>query len=107
MPNNESYTKCYDLITKKEFIELCILLSNEFNNYYNTNEYVFTPEAISEGGILFKNFNDGNKYKTMILRIILDNGYYYRNGYSGMESFYTVWINGKIMKIYYVIKTRL
>jgi len=53
MPNNETYTKCYDLIstksiTKKEFIELCILLSNEFNNYYNTNEYVFTPEAISE-----------------------------------------------------------
>lgn len=99
MANNGTYTKGYDLIstksiTKKEFIELCILLSNEFNNYYNTNEYVFTPEAISEGGILFKKFNDGNKYKTMRLRKILDNDYYYRNGYSGMESFYTVWING-------------
>ena len=30
----------------------------------------------------------------MRLRKILDNDYYYRNGYSGMESFYTVWING-------------
>ena len=99
MSNNETYTKGYDLIstksiTKKEFIELCILLSNEFNSYYNINEYVFTPEAISEGGILFKNFNDGNKYKTMRLHKIVDNDYYYRNGYSGMKSFYSFRING-------------
>jgi hypothetical protein len=93
MANNRTYTKGYDLIstksiTKKEFIELCILLSNE------CNEYVFTPETISEGGILFKNFNDGNKYKTMRLHKIVDNYYYYRNGYSGMKSFYSFRING-------------
>jgi hypothetical protein len=92
------YTKGYDLIstksiTKKGFIELCILLSNEFNNYYNTNEYVLTPEAISEGGILFKNFNDGEKYKSMRLRKIVNNDDYYRNACYGTDSFYKVWIN--------------
>lgn len=53
-------------VTKKKFIMLCYDLQNEFNNYYNVNEYSFSPECISEGGIVFNNFNDNiNGYKTM------------------------------------------
>jgi len=53
-------------ISKKEFVELCNDLQNEFNNYYNTNDYSFSPECITEGGIVFNNFNgDINGYKTM------------------------------------------
>lgn len=52
-------------ISKKEFVELCNDLQNEFNNYYSTNDYSFSPECISEGGIVFNNFNGANGYKTM------------------------------------------
>jgi hypothetical protein len=56
-------------ISKKEFIELCNNLQNEFNNYYNTDEYSFRPECITEGGIVFNNFNNFdnniNTYKSM------------------------------------------
>ena len=53
-------------ISKKEFIELCNDLQNEFNNYYSTNDYSFSPECITEGGIVFNNFNgDINGYKTI------------------------------------------
>jgi len=52
-------------ISKKEFVELCVNLQNEFNNYYNTNEYSFRPECISEGGIVFNNFNNKYMYKSM------------------------------------------
>jgi len=52
-------------ISKKEFVELCNNLQDEFNYYYNTNDYSFKPECISEGGIVFNNFNEVCKYKTM------------------------------------------
>lgn len=54
-------------ITKKEFVSLCDNLQIQFNKYYNTDEYSFRPECITEGGIVFNNFNDRNKYKTMRL----------------------------------------
>ena len=73
MNNNEINTCCSGFqllskkdITKKEFVELCNNLQNEFNKYYNTNDYSFSPECISEGGIIFDNFNTyNNGYKTM------------------------------------------
>jgi len=52
-------------ISKKEFVLLCHNLQYKFNNYYNTNEYSFSPECITEGGIVFNNFNNETKYKTM------------------------------------------
>jgi len=52
-------------ISKKEFVQLCNNLQIEFNNYYNTDDYSFRPECISEGGIIFNNFNNRNSYKSM------------------------------------------
>ncbi len=73
MKNEEVNTYCSGFqlisqknITKKEFVELCNDLQIEFNNYYNTNDYSFSPECISEGGIIFNNFeNRSEGYKTM------------------------------------------
>jgi len=69
----ETYTNSYDLksnrvITKKDFIILCNLLTTEFNNYYSTNIYKLQHEPITEGGIVFKNFT-GDVYKTMRIYI--------------------------------------
>lgn len=54
-------------ITKKEFVSLCDNLQIIFNEHYNTTDYSFSPECISEGGIIFNNFNDKDKYKSMRL----------------------------------------
>lgn len=63
-------------ISKREFVELCINLENEFNNFYNTKEYSFSPECITEGGIIFNNFNEYNTngYKTMRIYFIKEPG---------------------------------
>ena len=66
-----------------------ILLSNEFINYYNTNEYVFTSEAKSEGVYYLKTSMMEINIKQWGLRKILDNNYYYRNGFSGITHLYT------------------
>ena len=55
-----TYTNGYTLIskkdiTKKDIIELCELLTREYNN-----GYTFEPEGITEGGIIFK-FPDSEK----------------------------------------------
>jgi hypothetical protein len=72
MNENEINTYCSGFIlksikdiSKKEFVELCYNLQYKFNIYYNTNEYSFSPECITEGGIVFNNFNNETKYKTM------------------------------------------
>lgn len=52
-------------ISKKEFVKLCNDLQKEFNDYYVSNDYSFSPECITEGGIVFNNFNEVYKYKTM------------------------------------------
>lgn len=61
-------------ISKQTFVEMLNDLQNEFNEYYNTNEYSFNPECISEGGIIFNNFNNKEKYKTMRLYFESDRG---------------------------------
>ena len=67
------------VITKKDIIAMCNLLNNK-DEYLNL--CTFEPEAITEGGIVFK-FNDGfdNKwYKTVRLRVYSGNikGKWYR-----------------------------
>ena len=57
-----TYTDGYKLkttrdVTKREFILLCNMLGDKFNEHYNTTEYVFAPEPVVEGGIIFSNFN--------------------------------------------------
>ena len=60
------YWKQIKIYQKKKIIELCNNLQNEFNNYYNTDDYSFSPERITEGGIVFNNFNNNiNTYKSM------------------------------------------
>lgn len=54
-------------ITKKEFIQLLNDLSIEFNNYYNTNNYSFSPETLLNGGIIFNNYK---QYKLMQMYFI-------------------------------------
>jgi hypothetical protein len=55
-------------ITRKEFVELCNNLQKEFNNHYNVNDYSFSPECITEGGIIFNNYNNNiDGYKTIRL----------------------------------------
>ena len=78
-------------VSKKEFIELCNNLKNEFNNYYNTDDYSFRPECITEGGIVFNNFNDINSYKSM--RIYFVEKEY--NTFSRTKNLYG-WINNHI-----------
>ena len=51
-------------ISKREFIYLCNRIGDRFNDFYNSTEYSFSPELITEGGIIFSNFT-GSKYKTM------------------------------------------
>ncbi len=75
-------------ISKKEFVELCIDLQNEFNNYYNTNDYFFSPECITEGGIIFNNFQGSNGYKTMRI--------YFTDKFGGKKDNLYGWINNNI-----------
>jgi len=52
-------------VTKAEFIKICELLTNEV--FFN-NEYVFEPEPISEGGIIYRPVNNTEnvfKYKSI------------------------------------------
>ena len=52
-------------VTKSEFIELCELLTNEV--FFN-NEYIFEPEPITEGGIIYRpvnNIENVFKYKSI------------------------------------------
>ena len=57
------------VITKSDFYNICKLLKSEFNAYYNTTEYEFEPEPITEGGIIFKKMpnmiNSLNPSKTL------------------------------------------
>jgi len=53
-------------VTKSEFIELCELLTNEV--FFN-NEYIFEPEPITEGGIIYRPVNNiGNVFKYKSIR---------------------------------------
>lgn len=66
------YVKSTKNISKNDFYILCNDLNNTFNEYYGVTEYSFLPEAISEGGILFKEYPGkvANAYKSM--RIFID-----------------------------------
>lgn len=57
-------------ITKKNFIKMLDDLAEKFNDHYETDEYRFSPEEISEGGIVFDNFHDKENYKTMRLYFV-------------------------------------
>lgn len=61
-------------ISYSEFVGLCVDLEVKFNKYYNTDDYSFSPECITEGGIVFDNFNDEPGYKTMRLYPINHHG---------------------------------
>jgi len=54
-------------ISKKGFVQMLLNMQERFNDHYKTNDYSFNPERISEGGIVFNNFNNKEKYKTMRL----------------------------------------
>ncbi len=76
---NKTYCGGFELtanknISKKEFILLCDNLKYKFNEYYDTDEFSFKPEQITEGGIVFENFNTclKNAYKTMRIYFIND-----------------------------------
>ena len=60
---------CSKEITYSDFIEFCNKLSAIFNTLYNSTEYKFGPEPITEGGILWINWpgKTDNQYKTMRL----------------------------------------
>lgn len=55
-------------ITTLDILQLCQDLRDTFNATYNSTEYEFEPEGISEGGIVFRSL-PGNQYKTMRLGI--------------------------------------
>jgi hypothetical protein len=83
---SKTYTRGFtitslNIIKKSDFYDLCKILSEEFNKYYNTTEYIFEPEPISEGGILFKQIpNMKNKmYKSMRIYISQYGNYGYIN----------------------------
>jgi hypothetical protein len=84
IPRTNTYCRGFRLvaiknISKKEFVELCNNLQKEFNDYYNSNDYSFSPECITEGGIVFNNFGMGstNGYKTMRI--------YFTDKFGGMK----------------------
>lgn len=77
-------------VTKKEFIQFLNNLSECFNQHYKTTEYSFSPEQITEGGIVFDNFNCPEKYKTMRL-------YFTTKQLSGKTSLYgNQWIKDTV-----------
>lgn len=67
MPRS-TYTPGYNLrttqpLTKQKLVQLCHALAQAFNTYYQTDEFSFEPEPITEGGIVFTNYK--SVYKTM------------------------------------------
>ena len=56
--------------TTRHLLDLCDDLGREFNTVFNTTEYKFDPEPITEGGILMSSFPSKipNSYKTMRIR---------------------------------------
>lgn len=54
-------------ITKQDFVYLCDNLEKDFNEIYNTQEFSFSPELITEGGIIFNNYENNDGYKSMRL----------------------------------------
>ena len=58
-------------VTTKDICKLCENLQKSFNEYYNTDQYKFEPEPITEGGIIFKNFPNKTigMYKTIRIRL--------------------------------------
>ena len=85
-----TYTSGYTLlskkdITKNDIIELCELLTSEYNN-----GYTFEPESITEGGIVFKlpEFVRDDKYKSVRLN--------FKNcRYGGRESYFCDFYRGE------------
>ncbi len=43
-------------VTTHDFAKLCERLAEKFNNHYSSEEYRFDPERITEGGIVFSNY---------------------------------------------------
>lgn len=67
-----TYTSGYKLIlendiTTLDILNVCKVLTELFNQTYHTNQYLFEPEGVSEGGIVFVNFpgKKEKQYKTM------------------------------------------
>ncbi len=77
--------KAYKNITKQDFIELLNNLQKRFNELYNTTDYSFSPEPITEGGIVFNNLD----YKTMRL-------YFTDKNVSVVENNLYGWINENV-----------
>jgi hypothetical protein len=88
-------------ITKNDMFELCNNLGNRFNSYYNINNYSFSPECITEGGIVFDNFNKIDCYKTMRLYPSDKKGNRIRNLYGIIhDNIKEDWVNNTDILIY-------
>lgn len=61
------FIKSIKNISANDFYLLCHKLEYRFNHHFNTTDFKFVPESISEGGILFENFPNkkNNMYKSM------------------------------------------
>lgn len=57
-------------ITSTMLLRVCSDLTRIFNECYNTKDYLFEPERITEGGILWANWpgKDSEGYKSMRIR---------------------------------------
>jgi hypothetical protein len=54
-------------ITKNDMVILCNKLNEKFNEHYHTTKFVFEPEPISEGGIVWRSWPNKHPdmYKSM------------------------------------------
>ena len=57
--------------TNHDLLQLCQFLNRKFNDKYETDEYSFLPERITEGGIIWDQYPKKEGYKTM--RIFFNN----------------------------------
>ena len=71
-----TYTQGFNIlseknITTKDISKLCRRLTEEFNKMFNSNEFKFEPEPITEGGIIMVNFpnKDDEMYKTIRIQL--------------------------------------
>lgn len=81
-------------ITKNDFIELLHNLEQEFNSFYDSAEYSFSPSA--EHGIVFNNFNDRDNYKSLNIWFIDSSDNFIKNVFNEVnENFKNEWKNNE------------
>ena len=93
-------------ITKSDYILMCKIISNKFNDLYQTiSDYKIIPECISEGGFLFVDFTNKTRVMYKSLRIHIDNQNFSYPGVN-IETVMNSWLSDDTILINFNMKGR-